>query len=210
MTYRPIWREPVRLSAAAFLTVHMSITTLAAPAPVRGHASPLSIKNPARQGVHPAAHVAGDRLHRQHRQHQRLRSAAMRLAHRQAAHELREAGLRRRSTGHCTSKRRPTCTSLTGVRVGTVEQAIRLKRRSGCPMVITGGTEKGHAPGPYSHARGYKLDIAHNRCLDSYIRHHYRRAGVRGDGARLYRSDGPRAHADIFAREWNHWDIVFR
>ncbi len=204
MTYRPSWREPVRLSAAAFLTVHMSITTLTAPAPVRGHASPLSIKKPMREGVHPAAHAAHDRRHLRHR------SAAMRLAHRQAAHELRASGIKRRSTGHCHSKRRPTCTSLTGVRVGTVEQVIRLKRRSGCPVIITGGTEKGHAPGPYSHAKGYKLDIAHNRCLDAYIRHHYRRAGVRGDGARLYRSDGPRAHADIFAREWNHWDIVFR
>ncbi|HEY9523236.1 MAG TPA: hypothetical protein VIR33_08350 [Thermopolyspora sp.] len=213
MASRPFRWEPVRLSAAAFLTVQMSISGLMAPGSAGYASSRPSVKDPIR-AFQPSS-VAGapwkttDR--RPERHHRRHRSAAMRLAHRQAAHELRTAGIRRRSTGHCTSRRHPTCTSLGGIRAGTVDQMIRLKRLSHCPIVITGGTETGHSPGRYSHAKGYKLDIAHNRCLDAYIRRHYRPHGVRGDGARLYRSGDRRPwNADVLAREWNHWDIMFR
>lgn len=82
---------------------------------------------------------------------------------------------------------------------------IDLKRRSGCPIVITGGTEVGHAPGRYSHHAGYKLDISPNRCISGYIRREYPYQRVRGDGARLYGDS-----ETVYARESDHWDILFR
>jgi hypothetical protein len=138
-----------------------------------------------------------------------VRSAAARLGHWQAARQLRDAGVRRRSTGRCASKYRPTCTSFQSIRAGTVADTIELKRRSHCPIVVTGGTERGHSYGPYSHARGYKLDIAHNRCIDAYIPRAYRFRGIRRDGAPTYWT-GPSPHSDVFASEWSHWDILFR
>ncbi|WP_344922799.1 hypothetical protein [Streptosporangium oxazolinicum] len=131
-----------------------------------------------------------------------------RLQQTDAKRLLREAGLTWFSSGKCANRKGPTCTSLEAVRSTTVSSAIELKRRSGCPLVVTGGTEVGHAPGPYSHHEGYKLDIRPNACVNRYITKNYPPQGVRGDGARLYgqsATSGP-----LFAREANHWDILFR
>jgi len=141
-------------------------------------------------------------------QHPLLRSYA-RLPHHFAAQRLRAAGIKRRSSGNCTSKHRPTCTSYTAIRANTVAKLIMLKRRSRCPIVVTGGTETGHAPGRHSHGNGYKVDVARNRCLDTYIRRKHTYVGRRSDGAALYRS-GRSAHGDVYALESNHWDITFR
>jgi hypothetical protein len=128
------------------------------------------------------------------------------LSHSHASRWLKEAGLRRQSTGNCTDKRLHHCTSLDSVRTSTVSGLIDLKRRSGCPLTVTGGTEAGHAPGPLSHGAGYKADISPNQCIDRYITKNYDRAGVRSDGSRLYRSSS----GTIFADEGDHWDILFR
>ncbi|MEV0754706.1 hypothetical protein [Streptosporangium sp. NPDC050280] len=132
----------------------------------------------------------------------------MRLQQTDAKRLLREAGLTWFSSGKCANRNGPHCTSLEAVRSATVSSAIELKRRSGCPLVVTGGTEVGHAPGPYSHYEGYKLDIKPNACINRYITKNYPLQGVRGDGARLYgqsATSGP-----LFAREADHWDILFR
>jgi|GEM_PF-1267704 len=132
----------------------------------------------------------------------------MRLQQTDAKRLLREAGLTWSSSGKCAKRNGPHCTSLDAVRSATVSSAIELKRRSGCPLVVTGGTEVGHAPGPYSHYEGYKLDIKPNACINRYITKNYPLQGVRGDGARLYgqsATSGP-----LFAREADHWDILFR
>ncbi|GAA3409868.1 hypothetical protein GCM10018952_12180 [Streptosporangium vulgare] len=131
-----------------------------------------------------------------------------RLQQTDAKRLLRAAGLRWTSSGKCANRQGPNCTSLEAVRSSTVSSAIDLKRRSGCPLVVTGGTEVGHAPGPYSHYEGYKLDIKPNACVNRYITKNYPPQGVRGDGARLYgqsATSGP-----LFAREADHWDILFR
>jgi hypothetical protein len=133
------------------------------------------------------------------------RTAAVTMSHTTAAHWLRHAGLKTKSTGRCTSKHMRHCTSLERVRTGTIAEIIRLKHKSGCPILVTGGTEHGHAPGHYSHGNGYKLDIAHNACIDRHIHKHYDKAGVRSDGARLYKGSGK-----VFADEGDHWDILFR
>ncbi|MCK2214158.1 hypothetical protein MF672_010190 [Actinomadura sp. ATCC 31491] len=134
------------------------------------------------------------------------RQAAVRMSHAIANGWLRSAGLRTKSTGNCASKHQHHCTSLDKVRTGTVARIIQLKQESRCPIMVTGGTEEGHAPGRFSHGNGYKLDISHNSCIDHYITKNHKKSGVRGDGARLYRS----ASGTTFADEIDHWDILFR
>ncbi|MBO2461400.1 hypothetical protein [Actinomadura violacea] len=129
---------------------------------------------------------------------------SVRLTQQVAEGFLRANGVRWRSTGGCSDRARRTCTSFDGLRWGTLKGLLDFQAASGCPVTITGGTETGHAGGPRSHGSGHKLDIATGRCVDTAIRR-YPYRGVRGDGARLYRSpDGA-----LFARERDHWDITF-
>ncbi|MGC5010021.1 hypothetical protein ACLQ2R_04595 [Streptosporangium sp. DT93] len=139
---------------------------------------------------------------------QALRQGPLRLQQVDAERFLRQAGLRVTSSGKCSNRQGRTCTSLQAVRSGTVSSAIDLKRRSGCRLVVTGGTEVGHAPGPYSHFAGYKLDIKPNRCINRYITKNHPAQGVRGDRARLYGAEG--TSGPLYAREADHWDILFR
>lgn len=134
------------------------------------------------------------------------RFGTMPMSHALATGWLRSGGVRMKSTGNCSSKQVHHCTSLDSVRTGTIARMIELKRESGCPIMVTGGTEAGHAPGQYSHGNGYKLDISHNSCIDRHITRYHAKAGVRSDGARLYRSGS----GTVFADESDHWDILFR
>lgn len=119
---------------------------------------------------------------------------------------LRVAGLRWVSSGHCTRRSNRHCTSFDGLQPTTLDGVLRLREASRCGLVISGGTERGHAPGPYSHGAGYKLDVLPNRCINRYVRKHYHRVHTRGDGAALYRAED----RSLFAREPSHWDITFR
>ncbi|UBU13384.1 hypothetical protein [Nonomuraea gerenzanensis] len=134
------------------------------------------------------------------------RKAAIRMSHATASGWLRSAGLRTKSTGNCASKHMHHCTSLDRVRTGTIARAIELKQESGCPIMVTGGTERGHAPGHFSHGNGYKLDISHNACIDRHITKHHDKAGVRSDGATIYKAKS----GTTFFDESDHWDILFR
>lgn len=130
---------------------------------------------------------------------------SLRLRHRVVEDVLRVNGIGWRSTGRCSDRTIASCTSFENVRWGTIKGLLGFAESSGCEITVTGGTERGHAGGPYSHWNGYKLDIAPTACVDRAIRR-YPPAGVRRDGARLYRSsDGA-----LFAREKDHWDITFR
>ncbi len=122
-----------------------------------------------------------------------------------AKYVLRVNGIGWRSTGNCSDRTKHTCTSFEGLRWGTVKGLLDFAAESGCEITVTGGTERGHAGGTYSHANGYKLDIAPTPCVDRAIAR-YPSEGRRGDGAALYRApDGT-----LFARESDHWDILFR
>ncbi|MDF5756073.1 hypothetical protein [Spongiactinospora sp. TRM90649] len=136
----------------------------------------------------------------------RAKAGAVRLAHRTAMRRVKRAGVKWHSSGGCVDRDVRSCTSLASVRAGTISSVIALRKSSQCPIKITGGTEAGHAPGPFSHGNGYKLDITLNACVDRFITHNYPLYSVRGDGARLYR--GP--SGDVYARESDHWDILFR
>ncbi|KAG8683628.1 hypothetical protein FRC08_014173 [Ceratobasidium sp. 394] len=90
---------------------------------------------------------------------------------------LESVGIYASSSGHCTNKNNPKCTSYEGIFSETVWGVIGLKYDSKCPITITGGTEAGHAPGPHSHANGYKVNLRKNTCLNSYIRKHFKKSG---------------------------------
>jgi hypothetical protein len=127
--------------------------------------------------------------------------------HQQAASALlRVAGLRWISSGHCARRSNPHCTSFEGLRPSTLSGVLQLKENSRCGVVISGGTERGHERGRFSHGAGYKLDVLPNRCLNRFVKRNYRRVHTRGDGAALYRA----ADRSLFAREPSHWDITFQ
>lgn len=93
------------------------------------------------------------------------------LTHAQATSMLRSSGITWSSSGNCSDRNNPTCTSFEQVNLATIQGAQTLKSASGCALNITGGTETGHASGTYSHWNGYKLDYAlGSGCLGNYIR----------------------------------------
>jgi hypothetical protein len=122
-----------------------------------------------------------------------------------AESQFRAAGITWTSSGGCTTRSNSTCTSFEGLRQASVDGAITLKRASGCALIITGGTEVGHASGTYSHYNGYKLDFSHTSCLTSWVHSAYSYAGLRGDGAPMYKA----ASGNVYADEGSHWDVTF-
>jgi hypothetical protein len=132
-------------------------------------------------------------------------ASGVKLTQAQAVSKLHAAGITWSSSGHCSTRSNPSCTSFDQINSGTIDGIVTLKRASGCPINITGGTEAGHASGTYSHYHGYKVDITPNACVSNYITRNFTYIGLRGDGARQYRS-----HAgNIYARESTHWDILY-
>ncbi|WP_432586353.1 hypothetical protein ABVG11_09530 [Streptomyces sp. HD1123-B1] len=133
-------------------------------------------------------------------------AAVTKLSHADATARLRAAGVGWTSSGGCSDRNRPTCTSFEQVNLATIQGATTLKQGSGCALTITGGTETGHASGTYSHWNGYKLDFSPTSCLSGYITRTFTNIGPRpGDGAQQYRSGA----GNIYARESNHWDVLF-
>ncbi|MFB6814688.1 hypothetical protein ACFCV8_09085 [Streptomyces sp. NPDC056347] len=125
--------------------------------------------------------------------------------HEDAAAVLKKAGVTWASSGHCSDWNNGSCTSFTRINKASVDGVIAFKKASGCEVVITGGTEAGHEPGPYSHRNGYKTDISTRvPCVNSYIRGKFAKAGKRGDGAALYKSPA----GNVYADEGSHWDIT--
>jgi hypothetical protein len=133
-------------------------------------------------------------------------ASAPSLLHQRLATALfRTAGVRWISSGHCSRRGNPHCTSFEGLRAATFAGLLALKEASHCHLTVSGGTEVGHSAGRYSHGAGYKLDVLPNRCLDAFIPRHFQRMSTRGDGAAQYRAPG----AITLAREGSHWDITF-
>jgi hypothetical protein len=137
---------------------------------------------------------------------QTMLKKADRLAQHVAQGTLRLNGIKWRSNGHCSNRHRLSCTSLQGIRQGSIAGLIAFKRRSHCRIIVSGGTERGHAQGRFSHWNGYKIDVLPNRCVDRYITKRFRHIGTRGDGAALYRSRS----GGIYANEGSHWDLLYR
>ena len=131
--------------------------------------------------------------------------AVTKLTQAQAAAQLSAAGVTHSSSGNCTDRNNSHCTSYEQINQSTVSGVITLKRASGCAINITGGTEVGHASGTYSHWNGYKVDIAHNSCIDAYIKNNFSYIGLRGDGFPQWKA----ASGNLYCDEGNHWDITY-
>jgi hypothetical protein len=132
--------------------------------------------------------------------------AGPKLTHAQATSRLRAAGISWTSSGGCGDRNNPRCTSFEQVNLATIQGAEALRAACRCALTITGGTETGHDSGTYSHGNGYKLDYSPTACLSDYIQSHFTYIGTRpDDGAAQYRSGS----GDIYARESNHWDVVY-
>ncbi|MEU6771966.1 hypothetical protein [Streptomyces sp. NPDC046759] len=118
---------------------------------------------------------------------------------------FRQVGITWSSSGNCSDRNNPACTSFDQLNLATAQGAQTLKRASGCALNITGGTETGHASGTYSHWNGYKLDYGKNTCVTSYIKNNFTYIGLRGDGYPQWRS----ASGNVYADEGNHWDALY-
>lgn len=125
-------------------------------------------------------------------------------SHQAGAAKLSAAGISISSSGNCSDKNNNRCTSLDGMKENTIDQAIAVKQACGCTVIVTGGTETGHAGGPTSHSAGYKIDLAVNTQLDAYIRS-LTPSGTRGSDSRYKDKCG-----NEYVRETspNHWDIT--
>lgn len=126
--------------------------------------------------------------------------ALAKLSHATAAAQLSNAGIGIRSSGGCSDRSNPTCTSLDQVNSATIQGAITLKGATGCAMTVTGGTETGHASGTYSHWNGYKLDFAMSSCLTNYITGTFTSIG----GSKWQSGSG-----NVYYNEVNHWDVTY-
>lgn len=128
-----------------------------------------------------------------------------RLTHAQAVQLLDAADISWDATGNCTDRTRPSCTSFSGIRRSTIEGVRTLRRASGCPLVVTGGTETGHAHGTYSHWNGWKIDIRRTACVDAYVGTWFSLVGkVEGWGTQYKAKSG-----NLYTNEVHHWDILF-
>lgn len=127
-------------------------------------------------------------------------SPSAKLSHSQAVAQLSNAGITVSSSGGCSDRYTPTCTSLEQVNSATIQGIITLKSASGCAVNVTGGTEIGHADGTYSHWNGYKLDTSLSTCLNNYIQ-----GSFTSIGGNKWQS----ASGNIYYKEGNHWDITY-
>ncbi|KAK4617516.1 hypothetical protein CLAFUW4_12390 [Fulvia fulva] len=127
------------------------------------------------------------------------------LSQSEAARRPTSAGITSVSSGSCTDRTNSRYTSYQGLLSGTVSGAITLKGACNCELVITGGTETGHASGTYSHANGYKLDFRKNAALNGYITGSFERIANRGDGYPQWRA----ASGNVYCDEGDHWDVLY-
>ncbi|MFD8484103.1 peptidoglycan-binding protein [Kitasatospora sp. NPDC059673] len=133
-----------------------------------------------------------------------------RLTNTQAVSRLRAAGVTwHASNNGCMDKDKRGCTSFTDILAPTLDLAIDLKKRSGCDVTVTGGTEAGHNAGSRSHSEGYKIDIRPNPCIDKFITSHMFRGPDRGNDPRWlthsaeYVLEHPKNGGPV------HWDIKY-
>jgi len=134
------------------------------------------------------------------------------LTHKQALDLLNAQGISVHSSGNCSDKDNKRCTSLDGIQQSTIDGIIFFKNDSRCEIVVTAGTEIGHAQGVYSHETGYKLDIRMTQSVTDFIKTHFIYLGPRSFDQAIQYDDGK---GNIYAQELHaggindHWDITY-
>lgn len=127
-------------------------------------------------------------------------AAPAKYTHAQATAQLRAAGIAWDSSGNCSDRNRPNCTSFEQINQTTIAGAKTFKSASGCALTITGGTETGHASGTYSHWNGYKVDYRLSSCVTNYIK-----GTFSSIGGNKWKSGA----GNIYYLESNHWDVTY-
>ncbi len=125
-----------------------------------------------------------------------------RITHETAVGRLDFVGISVYSSGRCSDKTRRECTSLDGIRQLTIDRILELQAVVGTTLVVTGGTEVGHAAGTYSHANGYKIDLRIDPVLNEYITTNYTPVSGttnkwKDDRGNIYYRHGPPDHWDV-------------
>jgi hypothetical protein len=123
--------------------------------------------------------------------------------------QLKQVGIEI-NNGSCPAGQNTGCTNVGGLKDSTIAGVTGLKTSCpSCPIKITGGSEA-HTAGTFSHANGYKVDLATNSKLDSYIES-FTPAGERreknGTVSKLYTD----SQGNTYAKEINppHWDVCY-
>lgn len=133
------------------------------------------------------------------------------LNHTDAAQQLAAAGISIHSSGNCSDKTNPTCTSLDGIQQSTINGLVDFAKKSGLSLVVTGGTEAGHAGGTYSHGTGFKIDISSNGSdsVSQYIKNNFSYSGDRPGyhGGPTYKDQNGNEYT--FETRLHHWDITY-
>ncbi|MFD0593290.1 hypothetical protein ACFQZ4_12645 [Catellatospora coxensis] len=131
--------------------------------------------------------------------------AAAYLSHRTTVDIFRDAGISIWSSGKCSDRDNPNCTSFERIRRSTVDGLLTLRKASKCDLRVTGGTETGHGSGTYTHWNGWKIDISKYDCVGRYIKRYFRYVGyIRGWGYQYKAPSG-----NVYTDEGNHWDILY-
>jgi hypothetical protein len=119
--------------------------------------------------------------------------------------ELAAAGIGIASSGNCSDKTNPTCTSLDGIQQKVIDTLVNLKGDCGCSITVTGGTETGHSSG---HTNGYKVDLSDTSSLTSYIEKNFTSVGSRGGdhGGPAY--DDHCGNEFVHESSYGHWDVT--
>ncbi|KAH8830141.1 hypothetical protein DL96DRAFT_919786 [Flagelloscypha sp. PMI_526] len=137
--------------------------------------------------------------------HLEARSCGAKMSQADAAAKLKANGITTSSSGGCSTKSNASCTSLSQICTNTVNTVITLKKAAGLKsLIITGGTEVGHASGTNSHSNGHKVDLRHSTGLDKYIHSTFKKIATRSDGAIQFKA----ASGNIYADEGSHWDVT--
>ncbi|MGO1055388.1 hypothetical protein [Crossiella sp. CA198] len=130
----------------------------------------------------------------------------VKISHATATARLSAAGITWGSSGNCSDRLNPNCTSFDQIFSGTIDQVITLKRASGCAVHLTGGTETGHGGGTYTHWNGYKVDFRRADCIEGYIRRSFTQRQPTFGVEQWVSNAG-----NIYTREANppHWDVLY-
>lgn len=131
--------------------------------------------------------------------------AQTKLTHEEATAKFEEAGITWSSSGNCSDRNTPTCTSFEQMNENTVNGIIAFKNDSGCDLNLTGGTETGHADGEHSHWNGYKVDFSPNDCAVEYVRGNFTEVDPPAWGSEQWK-DGS---GNLYTNEDNHWDVTY-
>lgn len=113
---------------------------------------------------------------------------------------LAEHGVGVYSSGKCADRANRRCTSLDTMLASAVREVLWLRDNSGCPVLVTGGTEVGHAKGVRSHYNGFKVDVQATKCVNAWVKAHTTK--IPKSTKRLAPSGA------IWWLEGSHWDVV--